>query len=99
MAEIVTLAAPIDPSLTVFRVALIAFDWQNATIKVHVRDWNGSAFGNRLVVAQYSGAQATALMIALNKANLSTNSLNQRVIAQLLADGKLPTGTPSGAPD
>ncbi|MDP2319556.1 MAG: hypothetical protein Q8O42_09500 [Acidobacteriota bacterium] len=100
MAEIITLAA-VDPPKTVFRIALIAFDWANAHVKIHVREWDGSAFGERTIIAQYTGAVATAMMTQLNKVNLSTagNSLHQRVIARLLADGKLPAGNASGSPD
>ena len=46
-----------------------------------------------------AGENATALMRALNKANLSTKSLNRRVIEKGLVDGKWAPGTISGAPD
>ncbi len=48
---------------------------------------------------QYDGATATSLMVALNKANLSTSSLHKRVLQQLVADGKLTVGTVTGTPD
>jgi hypothetical protein len=99
MAEVVTLAAPLDPALTVFRIALLSLDWGNATIKVHLRDWNGTKFGDRVVVAQYTGAEATTLMVSLNKLNLSVKSLHTRVMEKLQADGKLPPCTISGAAD
>lgn len=101
MAEIITLAAAIDPPKTVFRIALIAFDWQNAHITIHLRDWAGGAFGDRTLEAHYTGAVATTLMTQLNKVNLSTagNSLHERVIDRLTADGKIPSGTRSGSPD
>lgn len=104
MAELITFTAPVEPPKTVFRIALLAFDWMNATIKIHLREWNGAAvppFGERTLVAMYSGSEATALMTALNKVNLSTagNSLHQRVMARLVADGKIPSGAPSGTPD
>lgn len=101
MAEIVTFSAAIDPPKTVFRIASIYFDWVNAHITIYLRDWTGSAFGDRTVDAHYTGDIATTLMIQLNKANLSTagNSLHQRVMTRLLADGKIPAGTASGTPD
>lgn len=105
MPEQVTLSAPIDAPKTVFRIALIAFDWMNATITIHLREFNPAAvppaprFGERLLVASYTGGEATQLMTTLNTINLSTQSLHHRVIAKLLADGKIPTGTASGTPD
>jgi len=108
MAELITFAAAVDPPRTVFRIALLAFDWMNATVKIHVRDFDGtklaltppqSPFGERVIVVQYSGAEATALMTALNKVNLSTQSLHQRVLTKLLADGKIPGGATSGVVD
>lgn len=105
MAELITLTSPVDTPKTVFRIALLAFDWMNATITIHVRDFNPAAvppaprFGERVITAFYSGDEATQLMIQLNKINLSTQSLHQRVMTRLLADGKLPAGTASGVPD
>ena len=105
MAEIITLntAVQVDAGATVFRIALIVFDWEHALIKIHLRQWNAGAFvpDGKRVTASYEGAEATTLMTQLNKVNLSTagNSLHQRVIARLLADGKLPSGNASGSPD
>jgi len=44
------------------------------------------------------GPVARTRMIALNKANLSSNSLQKRVLDQLVTDGVL-AGTISGTPD
>jgi len=99
MAEIITLAAPLDPALTVFRISSLVFDWRNASVKIVLCDWDGSSFGSREVTVLYSGPTATTMMVALNKVNLSTQSLNQRVFARLLADGKIPTGTTGGTVD
>jgi hypothetical protein len=46
----------------------------------------------------YEGTEATNLMVALNKANLSTKSLHRRIMEKAIADGKL-SGTISGVPD
>lgn len=101
MAEIVTLNAPVlsDPGATTFRIALIVLDWQGAALKIHLREWANGAFvpGGKLIPIGYEGPTATSLMVALNKANLTTQSLHQRVMARLLADGKLPAGTASGS--
>lgn len=105
MAEQVTLTTPIDPAKTVFRIALLAFDWMNQTITIHLREFNPAAvdpvpkFGERVIVVMYSGAIAVTLMNQLNTINLSTQSLHQRVMARLIADGKIPAGTASGTPD
>lgn len=104
MAEEVDFSAPVqavsDPGATRFRIALLSFDWEHAHILIRLREWNGTDFASgKRVEAEYFGAVATNLMIALNKANLSTQSLHQRVIAKLLADGKIPSGTQTGTVD
>lgn len=101
MAETYTASAPIksDPGATTFRVAAILFDWAHAYIEITLREWNGSTFTSKEVTASYEGASATTLMTQLNKVNLSTQSLHSRVIDRLKADGKLPAGNTSGAPD
>jgi hypothetical protein len=103
VAEIVTLAAPIqtDPGATVFRIALVVFNWEDAVIKVHLKEWANGAFvpGGKHVPVGYEGDVATTLMRQLNTINLSTQSLHQRIMARLQADGKIPAGTQSGTPD
>jgi hypothetical protein len=103
VAEIVTLSAPVqaDPGATVFRIALLVFDYQNAIIKIHLREWADGTFvqGGKHLARDYQGPTATTLMRQLNTVNLSTQSLHQRVMTRLLTDGKLPAGTPSGTPD
>ncbi len=46
----------------------------------------------------YQGATADAMLILLNKANLSANSLEKRVTTTCQGDGKLPPGTVTGTP-
>lgn len=109
MAELITLSSSIDPPKTVFRISLLAFDWANQTITIQLREYNPNAnqqatppepfFGSRMIQAAYTGPEAVSLMTTLNKINLSTQSLHQRVMNKLLADGKIPAGTASGAPD
>lgn len=100
MAEIMTFTAPVDTPKTVFRIALITFDWFNAHITIVLREWTGSEFGTRLLEPiHYTGDVATTLMTQLNKLNLSTQSLHQRVMTRLVADGKIPGGAASGTPD
>lgn len=57
----------------------------------------GSA-GERREVHYYSET-ATALMIVLNKANLSVKSLHKRVLEYLVTDGQLEVGTITGVVD
>jgi hypothetical protein len=47
---------------------------------------------------QYKGKQAVQMIQTLNTANLSTKSLQKRILEKLSADGFLP-GTVSGTPD
>jgi hypothetical protein len=99
MAEQVTFTTAVDSPKTVFRVTVLALDWLNRRIDVRLRDWDGEIFGQRELSANYTGETATNLMIALNKANLTTTSLQKRVIQQLVTDGKLPAGSVTGTPD
>jgi hypothetical protein len=49
--------------------------------------------------AEWSGAVADALILGINKANCNPpNTMNARIIAQAIADGKL-VGSASGSPD
>lgn len=91
MAETLTLTTPITS--TVFAVARLILDWEGAAIYI-VLNANGRRFEY-----SYTGATATALMTALNKANLSTKSLHRRIIEQLVSDFPELGGTISGAPD
>jgi hypothetical protein len=101
MAEEITFSQPIqaDPGASRFRVSFLGLDWENAAITIKLREWNGTAFLGRLVHLTYDGPVATTMMRGLNKANLTTQSLHQRVIERLITDGKLPAGTQTGAPD
>lgn len=92
MAEVLTLTAPI--SLTTYKVRRLMMDWTDARIEIVVLASNGDK-----LAFVYSGSQATTLMIALNKANLTTTSLQARILNQLVNDGKLTAGTITGTPD
>lgn len=45
------------------------------------------------------GTTIATLLAALNTANLSTKSLQRRILERLVADGYLPAGTVTGTPD
>jgi hypothetical protein len=92
MAEIITLTTP-EPGAQNYTVTMLKLDWANAHIFIHLRGDNGA-----VKTHAYSGATATALMIALNKANLTLKSLQRRVIERLQLDGVI-SGSISGTPD
>lgn len=91
--EIVTLAAPLNPSVQ-FRVVHLDLNWKAAYIVIELEDESG-----KLHHFSYSNSEALSLMTTLNKANLSTKSLHRRIIEKLQADGKLVNGTITGSPD
>ena len=89
--EQVDLTTP-KPSVTSYRGAVLYLDWQNAHIQIGLLGPLGEQAS-----FTYDGEEATNLMIALNTANLTTNSLHKRALNKLIADGKL-AGTISGTP-
>lgn len=97
MAEKLSLTAPVTPSVPStndYSIRSLYFGWEEQLIQIVLRDNNGAVSNYT-----YSGSAATALMVALNKANLTNNSLHKRVLNQLVTDGKLLPGTVTGAPD
>lgn len=80
-------------SNSTYRISRLDLDWDAARITIYLRGANGESRG-----IEYAGATATTMMQGLNKANLSNQSLHNRVLARLIADGKL-TGTIAGSPD
>jgi len=97
MAEIVTLTTPL-PATATLRIADLDLHVRGSIIRIVLAEWANGAWvpNGRTIEAQYVGSAADALMLALNKANLTTQSLHTRVIAQLIADGKL-VGVVSGS--
>ena len=92
--EEVALTTPITtPSITSWRVSSLHLDWDNSQITIRLKGPNGEAKFH-----SYGGATALTMMVALNKANLTTNSLHKRVLNQLITDGVI-LGTVTGAPD
>ena len=94
MAEQLNLSAPIvPPAITNYRVMVLELNWKAAYIGIGLEGPNGEPFRH-----SYTGATATTLMTALNKANLTSNSLHRCVIQRLIDDGVI-AGTISGSPD
>lgn len=94
MAEIVTLTTPVvTPNLTTYTVRAINMDLDVPAIVIRLRGTNGES-----KTCSYQGVTATNLIVALNKVDLSTTSLQKRVLQRLIADGEI-AGTISGSPD
>jgi len=94
MAEKLNLTTPKTyPTTSDWRVDCLTLDWGNGIITIRLKGTNGE-----VLTHIYDGSVAPALMIALNKANLTTNSLHKRILDRLVADGVL-AGTVTGTPD
>ncbi len=95
MAEQLDLAVPAQaaPGTVTWKPILLHLNWEQAVIKVGFRGDN-----DEYTSIGYEGIEATNLMVALNKADLSTKSLHRRIMEKVVADGKL-SGTISGTPD
>lgn len=102
--EVVTLSAPIvaTPSATVMRPARVEFNLILGTVQVSVYPWVNGAFVTTappLNVTYNASTTPTgaSLIVSLNKANLSTTSLEKRILNQLISSGFL-EGSISGTP-
>lgn len=94
MAEILTLTAPVvPPSVTTYRVTGLSLNFGGEKITIELTGTNGEKWQHSIV-----GSTAVTLMVALNKANLSTKSLQRRILERLVVDGVL-SGSISGSPD
>ena len=95
MAEQLDLASPAQsaPGTVIWKPILVHLNWEQKTIKIGFRGDNGE-----YTSIGYEDTEAINLMIALNKADLSTKSLHRRIMEKVVADGKL-SGTISGTPD
>lgn len=94
MAEQLLLTTPLPQpaQVTSYTVRQLRLTWEpSPQIVVVLRGEDG-----KTIDAVYDGAAATTLLIGLNKANLSTRSLNQRIFDRLINDGKI-AGTVSGS--
>lgn len=71
-------------------MALVSVAFREATASGFLRD-------GRAIECRYEGAEADALVIALNKSNLSANSLEKRIVQRCQMDGQLGAGTIAGS--
>lgn len=94
--ERVVLTTP-KPTVTEYRISELLLSWNDGvdcTISVRLEpNVAGPEMQHR-----YSGAAACQMLRALNTANLSTVSLQKRIINQLLAD-KVLSGAVAGTPE
>jgi hypothetical protein len=105
--EKIVLSTPVfvDSGATEFRVASLylkrAVTPAPAEIQAVFREVSGTSFlpNGRSLTCNYIGDEAEAKLIALNKANLSTISLERRITATCQADKKLGSGTITGVPE
>lgn len=90
-----TVPAVMQPEVSVaeYNISSLTFNWEVNKIVISLVSDNGV----RKTVG-YADAEAETMMIALNKVNLSTKSLQKRIFERLVADGHL-VGTISGSPD
>ena len=100
-AERLDLTAPLTPSAPAtppsidwWRVAGLHFLWDEARIVAEIIGSNGERRECKV-----EGPAALTLMIALNKANLTSNSLHRRTLNHFASAGCLTAGTVSGSPD
>lgn len=93
MSEVLTLTTPI--SVSTYAVNELQMNRKLRFINVEVEDNQG-----KIIRASWGGLIAYNLILALNKANLSAgNSLEKRILQQLVTDGYLPPGSVTGSPD
>jgi hypothetical protein len=94
MPEKLALTMPeVPPTIVDWQVQRLDLDWAASRIEIALLGTNGEsrAFA-------YTGTPARTLMVVLNKANLTTNSLHRRILTQLVTDGLL-AGIVTGLPD
>lgn len=103
MAQVLSLTSPVvysaPPSTVSYAVVRLLIERVPfARIVIVVQDNNGTR-----MEAEYrddqGGTVAAQLISALNTANLSVKSLQERILEKLAADGKLPAGSVTGTPD
>ena len=89
MPQKIRLTVPVED----YEVSALNLRFLDGLIEIEMTNTNGDR-----LIHLIQNPQATVLMRALNKADLSTNSLQKRIMERLVTDGVL-TGTISGTPD
>lgn len=96
MVEKVDLSTPdqVEPGTNTYRVSRVDLNFDGEYIGIWLVGDNGEV--KEISYNENNGA--LALMITLNKVDLSAKSLHKRLLEKLIADGHL-AGTVSGIPD
>lgn len=106
--EIVTLDAPVGAvtGAASYRPGDVHFSLIRKTVEIVFYEWDGSSFvhpddgGAMPINCNWSEIDGSVAMTqALNKADLSNNSLLKRIMTQAQTKGCLNTGTISGTPE
>jgi len=87
-----TTPKPLPAQVVGYSVSQLRLTWEPTPQIVIVLKGEDGTYTDQV----YEGATATTIMVALNKANLSTRSLTQRIFDRLIADGRL-VGTVTGS--
>jgi hypothetical protein len=105
MAEQIQLATPeTKPAIvtTTYRPVFVSFDSEAPAIVIRLRGTNGEVksfvYGGSDAGAA-DKTKAATLIKTINKSNLSTKSMDKRIMEQLMADFPELAGTITGAPE
>lgn len=103
MSESLALTSPITfptpASVNTYRVTMLLIEREpRVRVVVNVTADNGNPI-QVVYTDENGGSTAANIISALNTANLSTKSLQKRVLEKLVADGFLPAGNVTGTPD
>lgn len=102
MAETLTLTTPITPTvptISTYMVWSLCLGRGDGVIRMIVEDNTGRRTTCLWADRKEAPTEATDLLRALNKANLTTKSLERRCLERAIQDGKLGVGTVTGTPD
>lgn len=103
MPEQVTLTTPIASSLTTWQVARLLIDRMSQLIVIELVGSTGAMLQVRYPTPAppEHASQPTGqdLISTLNTVNLSTNSLQKRVLQRVQADGYIGSGGVTGSPE
>lgn len=106
MPETFALAAPTGPQTPEYRIHTLTLERGLDFSGPFIESKPEQSFIEVILVGQnglhkrhrWSGVDADAMIVALNKASLTTNTLTKRIFARLVQDGVL-AGTVEGATD
>ena len=84
-------------SVAEIQIRLVVLNWETQSVTVSWKDNAGGEFSH--TYASNTTPTGRTLMVALNRADLTTRSLYKRVLERLAADGVIAPGTVTGAPE